>query len=188
MHRALQKLEGGDRRSTGRSKIVSEVLSKPYLFRVIFSGLSSDDPLIRMRSADAIEKITAQRPELLRPYKNTLIREVAATDQKEVRWHVAQMLPRLALNGNERRDVFRLLLSYLNDDSSIVRTFAMQALADIAASSLALLPAARQHIADLTVVGTAAMKARGRKLLAGLGGLTARSAATRRRRTRYRGR
>src|SRR5512138_2498219 len=82
MHRALQKLEGGDRRSTGRNEIVSEVLSKPYLFRVIFSGLSSDDPLIRMRSADAIEKITAQRPELLRPYKNTLIREVAATDQK----------------------------------------------------------------------------------------------------------
>src|SRR5512138_758436 len=98
--------------------------------------------------------------------------------------HVAQMLPRLALNGDERREVFRLLLSYLNDDSSIVRTFAMQALADIAASSPALLPAARQHIADLTVVGTAAMKARGRKLLAGLGGLTARSAATRRRRTR----
>ena len=169
MHPTLRKLEEGDRRSIGRSnEVVSEVLAKPRLFRVVFSGLSVDDPLIRMRSADAIEKITAQRPEFLRSYKVKLIRDVAATDKKEVRWHVAQMLPRLDLNEQERRRVFRVLLSYLNDRSSIVRTFTMQALVDIARDSPALLPAVCQHIRELTIIGTPAMKARGRKLLTAL--------------------
>lgn len=183
MHPTLRKLQEGDRRSIGRSnEVVSEVLSKPRLFRVVFSGLSADDPLIRMRSADAVEKITAQRPEFLRSYKNKLIFEVAATDQKEVRWHVAQILPRLDLNEDERRRVFRLLLTYLNDRSSIVRTFTMQALAEIARDSPEFLPTARQHITELTIIGTPAMKARGRMLLTELGGLTARSTATPRKR------
>ena len=182
MHPTLQKLQKGDRRSIGRSnEVVSEVLSKPSLFRVIFSGLSADDPLIRMRSADAVEKITARRPELLRSYKNRLIRDVAATDQKEVRWHVAQMLPRLELDEDERKRVFRVLLGYLNDRSSIVRTFTMQALADIGRDSPVLLPAVRQHLAELAISGTPAMKARGRKLLTELGVLAARSTVPRRR-------
>ena len=183
MHPTLQKLQEGDRRSIGRSnEVVSEVLSNPRLFRAVFSGLSADDPLIRMRSADAVEKITAQRPEFLRSYKNTLIRELAATDQKEVRWHVAQMLPRLELNEDERKRVFRVLLGYLNDSSSIVRTFAMQALADIGRDSAALLPSVRRRLAELTITGTPAMRARGRKLLTSLSGPTARSTATRRKR------
>ena len=183
MHPTLEKLQGGDRRSIGRSnEVVSDVLSHPYLFRVVFSGLSADDPLIRMRSADAVEKITARRPELLRSYKNKLIREVAATEQKEVRWHVAQMLPRLELDEVERKRVFRVLLGYLNDRSSIVRTFTMQALADIARDSPVLLRAVRQRLAQLTTSGTPAMKARGRKLLTELAGPTARSTAPRRKR------
>ena len=166
MHPALRKLEKGDKRSIGRSnEVVSEVLAEPSLFSIVFSGLSADDPLIRMRAADAVEKITARRPELLRPYKERLIQEAAATDEKEVRWHVAQMLPRLELTPQERRRVFRVLLDYLSDPSSIVRTFAMQALADVARDSPALLPAVRRRIGKLAASGTPAMRARGRKLL-----------------------
>ena len=83
----------------------------------------------------------------------------------QVRWHVAQMLPRLELTEQERRRVFRVLLGYLNDPSSIVRTFAMQALVDVARESPALLPVVRRRIRKLAVDGTPAMKARGRKLL-----------------------
>jgi hypothetical protein len=183
MHATLQKLKEGDRRSIGRSnEVVAQVLASPRLFRVVFSGLFSSDLHVRMRSADALEKITALRPELLRTYKNKLIRDVASTDQKEIRWHVAQMLPRLDLTEQERGRVYRILLSYLNDRSSIVRTFAMQALADLARDAPALLPAVRRHITELTAIGTPAMKARGRKLLVELSGLTARSTVTRRKR------
>lgn len=180
MHPTLRKLQQVDRRSIGRSnEVVAEVLSNPALFGVVFSGLSADDPLIRMRSADAVEKITAKRPELLRPYKNKLILDVAATEQKEVRWHVAQMLPRLELNEEDRKRVLRILLGYLNDSSSIVRTFTMQALADVGRDSAALLPRVRRRIAELSITGSPAMKARGRKLLPTLGGPTGRSTAGR---------
>ena len=49
-----------------------------------------------MRAADAIEKITMRHPEYLQPYKTQLIEQLALIDQKEVRWHVAQMVSRVA--------------------------------------------------------------------------------------------
>jgi hypothetical protein len=69
-HSILKKLAGGDRRSIGRSnEVAAEVLGRPALFRVLIKGLTSEDPIVSMRAADAIEKITVQRPELLRPTK-----------------------------------------------------------------------------------------------------------------------
>jgi len=167
MHEILSKLDGGDRRSIGRSnEVVAEVLTDPGLFDAVFSGLLSTNSIIRMRSADAIEKISARRPEYLLPYKTLLVEHIARSDQSEVRWHVAQMLPRIGWNQDERQQVQGVLLDYLNDRSSIVKTFAMQALADLARQAPEMRPAALLHLRELTVSGTPAMKSRGRKLLA----------------------
>lgn len=175
MHPILRKLEGGDRRSIGRSnEVVADVIADPTLFGVVFSGLLSDNPLLRMRSADAVEKITARNPEYLQPHREMLIGKVARLEQKEVRWHVAQMLPRIEWNEAERQQAVDVLMEYLNDRSSIVKTFAMQALADLTQQSPELKPAVMLHLRELTVIGTPAMKARGRKLLAKLGGPTRR--------------
>jgi hypothetical protein len=183
MHPILDKLSGGDRRSIGRSnEVVAEVLAHPRLFDVVFSGMLTDNPLIRMRSADAIEKITACHPEYLRGFRSQLIDQVAQSDQQEVRWHVAQMLPRVEWGPTERRQVLRILLGYLNDRSSIVRTFAMQALADLTRRAPRLRPTVLGRLRKLTAGGTPAMKARGRKLLTELEGLTSRSTRARRKR------
>ncbi len=85
------------------------------------------------------------------------------------------MLPRIQWNATERQRAIDTLIEYLNDRSSIVKTFAMQALADLAQQTPELKPAVMVHLQELTVIGTPAMKARGRKLLAKLGGLTGRS-------------
>jgi hypothetical protein len=171
MHPILTMLQGGDRRSIGRSnEVVELVLEKPGLFRVLIEGMMLDDPLVRMRCADAAEKITVRHPECLKPYKRVFLEELSGVKQQEVRWHVAAMLARLPLTAKERRPVMQMLLSYTNDRSSIVRTMAMQALADIALRDEALLPAVCRHIEELCVVGTPAMKARGRKLLTLLDG------------------
>jgi hypothetical protein len=66
------------------------------------------------------------------PHKSRLLGQRDATPQQEVRWHVAQMLPRLALTLGERDRAAATLIDYLRDPSSIERTFAMQALADLA--------------------------------------------------------
>jgi HEAT repeat protein len=162
----LDKLRGGDRRSIGRSdEVVADVLADPALFDELFRGISSDDPLVRMRAADATEKVTAQCPEYLAPYRVELLREVALIDQQEVRWHVAQMLPRLAWSDEERAACINLLLRYLEDKSKIVKTFAMQALADFAERDPALRPQVIGLLERLVQDGSPAMQSRGRKLL-----------------------
>ena len=162
----LKKLSGGDRRSIGRvSEVVTDVLNNPTLFEVVFHGMVSDDPVIRMRSADAIEKITARCPEYLQPYKTKLIQQVAKIEQQEVRWHVAQMVPRLELIEEERAVVVEILLGYLDDKSKIVKTFSMQALADLAEQDAGLRSQIIPLLEELIRTGSPAMKSRGRELL-----------------------
>jgi hypothetical protein len=162
----LRKLRGGDRRSLGRSgEVVGDIAQDAKLFAAAFAALLDSDSLVRMRAADAIEKATRACPELLKPYKRTLLNKVAAIDQPEVRWHLAQMLPRLQLTAKEQDHAVSILFEYLNDKSSIVRTLTMQALADFAMNDDRLRERVIPLIEFFTHEGTAAMRARGRKLL-----------------------
>jgi len=162
----LRKLEGGDRRSIGGSGlVVAEVLADPALFDELFSGLRSLDPVVRIRTADALEKVTATRPDLLRPYKRDLLGPFSESADKEIRWHVAQMLPRVRWSRRERSLVYEILRAYLRDSSSIVKTCAMQALVDLTAQAPDLRSPVLRLVRRLTTSGTPAMRARGRRLL-----------------------
>jgi hypothetical protein len=163
----IEQLKEGDLRHKGRSEeVAAEVLRRPDLFESVVQGMLHGDPGVRMRASDAAEKITRTRPDLLRPYKKPLLTQVARSDQQEVRWHLAQILPRLDLSRSDRKRAVAILLSYLDDKSSIVRTFAMQGLADIALSDASYLAPVTKLIEEQTAAGTPAMKSRGRKLLA----------------------
>ena len=165
----LHKLAGGDRRSVGRvAQVVAEVLAESDLFDDLLHGLLDEDPVIRMRSADAVEKVTAVHPEYLQAYKAILIQDVACSRQQEVRWHVAQMVPRLELSAQEREGVVGILLGYLEDHSRIVKTFSMQALADLAENDRELCARVLPILEDLAATGSPAMRSRGRKLVARL--------------------
>ncbi|MBM4429145.1 MAG: hypothetical protein FJ026_02205 [Chloroflexi bacterium] len=169
MSKVLARLQGGDRRSIGRAdEVVQDVLREPNLFGEVFRGMWADSPLLRMRCTDVVEKVTAIHPELLQAYKQPLLKRVARVDQQEVRWHVAQMLPRLQLSREERALAVGILLGYLHDESRIVKTFAMQALADLAEKDPTLRPQVIGWLEQLTVTGSPAMASRGRKLLARL--------------------
>lgn len=164
----MAKLRGGDRRTIGRApEVVERVLADPALFEPVFEAIGDDDPLVRMRAADVAEKVTARRPELLRPHARRLL-ELAGIDQQEVRWHVAQMLPRVPLTTAQRRRAIAILEGYLDDRSSIVRTWAMDALARLSAADPALRARVVPLVRELTESGTPAMRARGRRLLGDL--------------------
>jgi hypothetical protein len=83
---------------------------------------------------------------------------------------VCQLLPRLELTAEERQVVINILEGYLNDKSSIVKTFAMQALADLAMEEVGLRQEIIGKIEALTASGTPAMRSRGKKLLKKLKG------------------
>jgi hypothetical protein len=118
-----------------------------------------------MRSADVIEKFTLRHPEYLQPYKDKLLYEIAGIDQKEVRWHLCQIIPRLKLSENEINYAFILCKKYLHDKSSLVKTFAMQALFDLAQLNKNILPEVKIIINSCLKNGTPAMKSRARKLI-----------------------
>jgi hypothetical protein len=163
----LDKLLGGDRRSIGRSEeVVADVLATPALFGELFEGMLSADPLVRMRAADAAEKVTLVHPEYLQPYKTCLLGQIAYLEQQELRWHVAQMIPRLDLSDVERHQAMKILTTYLSDQSKIVQTFSLQAMADLAEQE----PELRQQVSEILTAaypsGSPAVKSRIRKLMA----------------------
>jgi hypothetical protein len=162
----LNKLKGDDRRSIGKSnEVVNDVLKDPNLFDTLFYGMLHKDPVVRMRSADAVEKVTFKHPEYLNSYKIVLIEQVAAFDQQEIRWHFAQLIPRIELDHEEQKRVLQILIAYLKDKSKIVQTFAMQALADLAMKNPDHKSWVVKLIEDQIVSGSAAVKNRGQKLL-----------------------
>jgi hypothetical protein len=167
----LEMLKGSDLRSKGEAdEVAARALREPELFRELIEGLEDWDPVIRMRAADAAEKASRIRPELLRPFTRRLLRIAHRALQKEVRWHLAQMLPRLRLPPSGRDEVVHLLLGYLEDESRSVKAFSLQSLGELAerypAFRRLIVPVLEQHV----TLGNPAMRVRGRKLLARLRG------------------
>jgi hypothetical protein len=165
----LTLLQGGDRRAIGRSDQVAEMVSgDAKLFPKLITGLWSAGALVRMRAADAAEKVTRKHRELLQPYKDELLGLMTEAQEQELRWHLAILLPRLELNARERQVAISSLHAYLEDRSSVVKTFALQGLVDLVQDE----PGIRSRVLDIlrqaTGHGTPAMKARSRKLLAQL--------------------
>ncbi len=171
MGRILQKLKGGDLRSIGRAEeVVQDILNNPVLFAEVFEGMLDDDPLVRMRSADALEKVSSKHPEYLQPFKNRLIREVSPVRQQEVRWHVAQMFSYLEADKAERDEIVRILLFYLDADRSrIVKVCSIQALADLAERDESIRPTIVRRLQEVIASGSPAMANRAKKLLPRLG-------------------
>jgi hypothetical protein len=91
---------------------------------------------------------------------------MAETTQQELRWHLAAMAPRLRMNAKERQRAATLLIRYLGDRSSIVKTFALQGLAELAQIDSDLKATVSEILHTALKSGTPAMKARSRKLLA----------------------
>lgn len=162
----LDLLRGGDRRSIGRSDQAAQiVLRNPKLFSKLIAGLWSDDALVRMRAADSAEKVSRENPVLLRRHKRELLGLLSEAAEQELRWHLAAMIPRLNLKPAELKQAARTLELYLQDRSSIVKTFALQALADLAQRDASLWPEVIELLREAERAGTPAMRARSRNLL-----------------------
>lgn len=168
MTHILDKLKGGDLRSIGKAEaVVDEVLNHPELFADLFSGLLNEAALIRMRSADALEKITRIHPEFLAPYKKILLDQVLSIEQQEVKWHVALMIPRLEYDQLEKEKIVKTLTFWLeNDKSRIVRVNSLQALAELAESDNELRSIIMTKLKEIVEKNDSpAMVSRGKKLL-----------------------
>lgn len=166
MTKVLAKLKGGDRRSIGRAdEVVSDIKKNQSLFKEVFKGLYSDDNVVRMRSADVVEKITRENPGLLAGFEKAIIEDLSQIEQQEVCWHLALLLPRLSYTKTQEKEILEILKRYLAHKSKIVNVNAMEALAMLATKNTAILQDVKRIIKSKVASGSPAIQARGKKLL-----------------------
>jgi len=134
----LEKLSGGDLRSIGNADLIVAEIKNQNDFDILFNCLHSDDRLIVMRAADAIEKITVIRRDFLCGHKEEILAFCKNAENIEFKWHLALLLPRLSFSENEYAHVWKILSSWLLDpkESKIVRTNSMQALFELSKDDL----------------------------------------------------
>lgn len=166
MRRIVDQLAGGDLRSIGASnRVVVRVLAQPVLFAEVMAGLGHPDRVVRSRCADAAEKISARQPGWLKPYKAPLLQLLKTAQHPELRWHLAQMIPRLDLGRREHERAVRAMYGFLDDESRIVATMALQALFDLSKKDAELRERLRADLRRVEREGAAAIRARARSIL-----------------------
>lgn len=162
----VKRLSGKDRRSIGDAEgVARDLVQDETLVTQVVSFMSGPDPLLRARSADALEKAARRRPVILRAHRKALLRLMSTARQQEVRWHIAQVLPRLELTARERRAARRALFAYLSDESRIVQVCALQGLWDLAAPEERRRGPLRSLVEGFALEGSPALRARARQLL-----------------------
>ena len=159
-------LAAGSPMAIGRAREVAAlVLAHPRQAQALLQCLWDEDRGVANRAADALEHISRDRPALLETWSASLLGLLGEAIGSRLRWNLVQIVPRLALEGPEIRRAAMLLEACLEDRSSIVKTSAMQGLADFAGRDRSLLPQVLDLLRIHTRSGTPAMRARGRKLL-----------------------
>jgi hypothetical protein len=162
----LDKLKGGDPRSLGRAnEVVGDVIRDPAQLRPLLDGMLSSDPVVRLRSSSVVERISAKRPDLLQPFVRRLLDESSRIQQGDVQKQVAQVLPRIQLTEDQRRQAESILMSYLNGRSGLARAAATKALTDLALHDPTMRARIGPMLGGLAKTGSAAVAVKGRKLL-----------------------
>lgn len=126
-------LLGHDLRSIAKSNEVAASVKNQSDFDRLFELMLHHERLLVMRAADAVEKVTRKHRNFLQPHKAQLLSIVGNAVNKELKWHIAQLLPRLDLSGSELQQVWGILYYWAKNpnESKIARVNALQALSEI---------------------------------------------------------
>jgi hypothetical protein len=141
------------------------VLEEPRLSRQLIECLWDEDEGVAGRAADALETVVGEHPQVSQPWKEALLGLLVESRAIKLRWHLALIVTQLKLTPPECRRVADVLRDWLDDRSSIVKTCAMQGLAELTLQDSSMKDEVLDLLRAITRSGTPAMRARGRHLL-----------------------
>lgn len=129
----MQLLSGGDLRSIGNSESLVSAVQNQMDFDELFALLFHSDRIIVMRAADVVEKITATLPGLLAKHTGSIFDLSHQAKNKELKWHLALLIPRLSLDQQELAQAWDILRDWAKDqtNSRIVRVNSTQGLFEL---------------------------------------------------------
>ena len=91
-------LAPGRRLDAGRAwEVVELVEGSPGKLAQVIECLWDDDPGVASRAADALERVTRDRPARAQRWKDELLGLMAEATEKKLRWNLALVIPRLKL-------------------------------------------------------------------------------------------
>lgn len=123
---------GGKSNSLGRTgEVVDAVLDDRTRLEEVYLCIFHDDPWIRMRAIDAVEKVCRQHPDWLLPFIDRMQDELASSEQPSIRWHLAQIFAHVDLTSKQKSNAITWLQRQLDDPDVdwIVAVNSMKALA-----------------------------------------------------------
>jgi hypothetical protein len=126
-------LTGRDLRRLKNNKKVIDAVHDQRGFDELFELIFDQDRSLVMRAVDAVEKVTIRDPEYLKPHRAQLLNILKSADHKELKWHIAQLIPRMDLSKKELHDVSHILVHWAGNknESRLVRVNSLQGLYDL---------------------------------------------------------
>jgi hypothetical protein len=95
---------GGHANSLGRvNEVIKVVLDDKSRLDELYNCLFEDDAWVRMRAADALEKICREQPEWLLPYIDRFPKELTVSSQPSIQWHLAQIYREVELTSAQKQ-------------------------------------------------------------------------------------
>lgn len=87
-----ERLTGGHPNSLGNTvNVVEDILDTPSRFDEFFQCYFSTDEVVRLRVSNGMKRIAKEKPELLVPYLDRFLTEIAAIQQASTQWTLSQL-------------------------------------------------------------------------------------------------
>jgi len=120
-------LTGGHPNSLGRTvEVVDLILADRKQLPRLFDCYDSADPVVRMRTSNALKRICRSQPEWLLPFIDRLILQVSALDQASAQWTLATLFYLLepGMDAAQKNAAGRILKKNLeqHDDWIVLNT------------------------------------------------------------------
>ena len=162
-------LAAGHPNSLGRTlEVVASVLARPARFAELFACYAAADPVVRLRTSNALKRVEAERHDLLIPYIDRLINEVGELDQASAQWTLAQLFDRLApdMDSAQRAGALAIMQRNLSaHDDWIVLNATAETLSRWASEDPSLRQWMRPHLERLSADRRKSVAARARRHL-----------------------
>ena len=160
---------GGDRRSVAQSERARAIVqADPARVTELARLAEDDDWLVSSRAMDLLEKLAHDHPEWVQPHKKLFIGPLAASDKWEIRLQIVRALPLLKWTPRERARAVAILRENIDHPQKFVRAWALDSLAQLAATDRALLPLVNRTIDEFERSGSKALAVRARNIRARL--------------------
>jgi len=136
------------------------ILEYPELLGDLLAGFDDETPAVRARTADAMEKVGRQRPNLLKPHLPKLVDLTYRDEKAAVKMHLAMLFGHLAVEESLRGELYQHLLHLLEEPGVFTRAWAIASLCILARLQPTYLPEILKRIATLDTDPSIAIRTR----------------------------